>query len=111
MNQASSQDSPAKTSVKINAHSSWNGVPVWKYRALASVTNMSTNSTPIPQGSVIFHFTDRAAVNRDVACDLDKNGACAVEFTDSLLYYLVTAEYRPKGNFLTSLSAQVGTGR
>lgn len=101
----------ASTTVSLSASSSWNGIPVWRYDATAIVRNTSSDSTLIPQGVVTFHYSDRALVNRDESCNLGKDGACSVAFTDSLIYYIVTAIYAPTGNFSGSTSAIVATGR
>jgi hypothetical protein len=104
-------DSLADTTVLISASSEWNGIPVWKYTATATVKNTSSSSALIPQGSVTFHFSDRAAVNRDESCNLGSDGSCSVVFTDSIVYYIVSATYQPTGNFNGSASGSVGTGR
>ena len=102
---------PANTAVSISASSSWNGIPVWRYTATAIVGNTSSGSALIPQGRVTFHFSDRAAVNRDESCNLGSNGSCAVEFTNSFVYYIVSATYQPTVDFSGSASGPVGTGR
>lgn len=102
---------PANTSTTVSANSSYNGIPVWKYDASATVSNTSSGVALVPTGTVTFHFSDRAAVNRDASCTLS-SGACSVSFTDSLLYYVVSATYAPdSGDFSGSSGAQVGTGR
>lgn len=101
----------ANTSVSISASSSYNGIPVWRYKASATVNNTSSGVALTPAGTITFNFTDGAAVNDGKTCTLS-NGSCSVEFTTSFVYYRVSATYSPStGDFNGSSSGQVGTGR
>lgn len=102
---------PANTSTTVSGSSSYNGIPVWRYNASATVGNTSSGVAAVPTGTIKFHFSDRGGVNRDESCILS-NGTCGVSFADSLLYYVVSATYTPdSGEFAASSSAEVGTGR
>lgn len=101
----------ANTSVSISAGSSYNGIPVWRYKATATVNNTSSGVALTPVGTITFNFTDGGAVNDGKTCTL-VNGSCSVEFTTSFVYYRVSATYNPgSGDFNGSSSGQVGTGR
>lgn len=102
---------PANTSVNISAGSSYNGIPVWRYNATATVNNTSSGVALTPVGTITFNFTDGGAVNDSKTCTLS-NGSCSVSFTTSFVYYRVSATYNPgSGDFNGSASGQVGTGR
>jgi hypothetical protein len=102
----------ANTSISISAGSSYNGIPVWRYTASATVNNTSSGVALTPAGTITFNFTDGGAVNDGKACTLNASGSCSVDFTTSLIYYRVSATYNPStGDFNSSSSGQVGTGR
>jgi len=102
---------PANTSITLSASSSYNGIPVWRYSASATVNNTSSGVALTPAGTITFNFTDGGAVNDTKTCTLN-NGACSVSFTTSFIYYRVSATYSPStGDFNGSSAGAVGTGR
>jgi hypothetical protein len=97
------------TSISISANSSYNGIPVWRYSASATVVNNTGGRSP--DGTVALTWDDGAANRYTLNCTLDSNGQCSVIFTTSFLYYHVNATYNGTETFNSSTSSSVGTGR